>query len=443
MDPTDHRTALSHNSTLRYLVLFAALFTQGFPLGLFFYAMPIWLAANDVSAAAIGLVLSASTLPWTFKFFAGFLMDRFTYRPMGRRRVWLIASQALIVLGLIIAAEMRPDHTQILLLSAVAFSVNTICAFQDTAISALAVDLVPEDERARANGFILAGEAIGTAFGTILSGILIARLGVDAAFLGMAAIVSAALILFSNVRERPGERLLPWTQGQVSNAVNAGSTHRWADVVAAVWHTMSKRNSLGLAVALSLYGSAFGAYVVVGPILATSFGGWTEESYASLAGIASLTAGFTGMLVFGRLIDRIGARLGRTIGMFGYAMVGVTFLVTAPLWNVQLVFVIVVFAAFLSDTFMRIGAHATAMRLCDTTGAATQFAIFLTCANVGTILSGVVIGWLEALGGQTLILAAGSGAAGLATLIMWRIKAQREDHDDAPLILDNVLNETA
>ena len=434
--------AASQSATLRYALLFIVLLAQGFPLGLFFYALPIWLAANEVAPASIGLFISAATLPWTLKLFTGFFMDRFMYLPMGKRRAWLIGSQGLIVLALLVSAQLKPDHTQILTLAAIAFAVNAFCAFQDTAINGLAVDLVPENERARANGFILAGEAVGTAIGTILSGLLIARMGVEAAYYSMAGCVALSLILLLVTRERPGERLLPWTPGRASDVATQEVAKGWHALLGAVWSVMSRRESVLLACALGLYGFTLGLYAVIGPVIATQFGGWTDEGYATLSGVASLVAGLLGMLVFGWLIDRIGPRIGRTIGMVLYALVGVVFVASAPFWQAQIVFVLVVFGAFLSDVLMRIGAYATAMRLCDLKGAATQFALFLACANFGTILSGLVVGWLDALGGQTLILLTGSATGLIATLALWAIKDAADSPDEIlrldPMARDSV-----
>lgn len=435
--------ALSQSTSLRFTVLFIVLLAQGFPLGLFFFAVPIWLAASDADAAAIGILISAATLPWTFKLFSGILMDRFTYLPMGKRRAWLIGAQALIVVALLVGAFLDPQSSQILALSAIAFSVNAFCAFQDTAISGLAVDLVPEDERARANGFILAGEAVGTAIGTILSGVLIARMGIASAFYGMALFVGLSLILLLLMRERPGERLLPWTEGQTSNEARRQVADGWRTLLKSIWGVMSKKESLLLATSLGLYGFAYGLYAVIGPVIATQFGGWSDEGYATLNGVASLIAGLLGMVVFGWLVDRIGARLGRTIGMCLYALVGVILFAMAPYWQVQIVLAIIVFLAFTSDVLMRIGAYATAMGLCDDKGAATQFALFLACANFGTILSGVVVGWLDAVGGQSLILLVASGAGFIATLALWIIAEPHQGQSDVDVRSDPIAGDAA
>ena len=77
---------LSTSPRLRYIT-FSALYTaQGIPEGLTFFAIPAWLALNNVSAAAIGGYLARSK-PWSFKLFAGPLMDRWSYRPWAGRPV--------------------------------------------------------------------------------------------------------------------------------------------------------------------------------------------------------------------------------------------------------------------------------------------------------------------------------------------------------------------
>nr|WP_298930319.1 hypothetical protein [uncultured Erythrobacter sp.] len=56
---------LEKSSKLRFLTVFLFYFTQGVPIGLFFYAIPAWLAVNSASIAAVAGVVSASIMPWT------------------------------------------------------------------------------------------------------------------------------------------------------------------------------------------------------------------------------------------------------------------------------------------------------------------------------------------------------------------------------------------
>lgn len=207
---------LSEHRNLRFVMLFLLYVSQGLPFGLIDFALPAWLAQNGASAAAIGGVLAMIILPWTFKLGYAFIMDRYAFLAMGRRRPWIIVGQAGLVAALVTMAFADPGVEQIGVITALAFAMGLASAFQDVAVDGLAVDIMPADEIERVNGYMFGGQAIGTATGAAASGYLIAYHGLPAAVLTLAAIIAAILALVLVVRERPGERLLPWTKGVAS-----------------------------------------------------------------------------------------------------------------------------------------------------------------------------------------------------------------------------------
>ncbi|MFY8048258.1 MAG: hypothetical protein ACOVNS_05505, partial [Erythrobacter sp.] len=140
---------LTDRLALRMLTLVLFYFTQGFPIGLFYFALPAWMASNGVSTIAIASVVGSASLPWTLKIVNGFLVDRYTFLPMGRRRVWIIGAQSLLVLTLVAGAIIAPLPSEIALLAALGFCANAAVTFQDAGIDSLAIDIMPEEERAR------------------------------------------------------------------------------------------------------------------------------------------------------------------------------------------------------------------------------------------------------------------------------------------------------
>src|SRR5687768_9021413 len=113
--------ALSQSRRLRLFAVLLLYIGQGVPLGLFMFAIPAWMAANGASAADVAYVLGLSALPWSLKFVNGFVMDRYTFLAMGRRRVWLIGAQLVMVGGLLTAAALAPGVGDIWLLGAIGF----------------------------------------------------------------------------------------------------------------------------------------------------------------------------------------------------------------------------------------------------------------------------------------------------------------------------------
>jgi MFS transporter, PAT family, beta-lactamase induction signal transducer AmpG len=162
---------LSESRNLRLFFLFILHVAQGVPIGLFWFAIPAWMAASGAGAGDIAFVLGLTALPWSPKLVNGFTLDRYTFLPMGRRRVWLIGAQLVMIALFIAWALLRPGVADVLLLGAIGFAVNTATTFQDVAVDGLAVETMDEDERGRASGMMFGGQSIGMALSTALSGL--------------------------------------------------------------------------------------------------------------------------------------------------------------------------------------------------------------------------------------------------------------------------------
>ena len=145
---------------------------QGFPQGIFFAAIPAWLAANGQSTVVIASAVAAASLPWSFKFLAGLFMDRYTWRSMGRRRPWLIGSQTGIVVALVIAAVLSPSASDTAIVIGIILTLSILTAMQDVALDALVVDLTPKAEMGRMNGFMFGGKVFGIAGGSAITSYL-------------------------------------------------------------------------------------------------------------------------------------------------------------------------------------------------------------------------------------------------------------------------------
>ena len=120
-------------------------FASGLPLALTGQAMQAWLSMEGLDVATIGF-LSLVGLPYTFKFLWAPLMDRFDLPWLGRRRGWLVLTQALLGGALLLLAGTSPSAaTRAFALLAVA--VAFMSASQDVVIDAYRTDLLPARER--------------------------------------------------------------------------------------------------------------------------------------------------------------------------------------------------------------------------------------------------------------------------------------------------------
>ena len=136
-----HRLRALH----RLAVVLILGFASGLPLALTGQAMQAWLSMEGLDIATIGF-LSLVGLPYTFKFLWAPLMDRFDLPWLGRRRGWLVLTQALLGIALLLLAGTSPSSaTRAFALLAVA--VAFMSASQDVVIDAYRTDLLPARER--------------------------------------------------------------------------------------------------------------------------------------------------------------------------------------------------------------------------------------------------------------------------------------------------------
>jgi PAT family beta-lactamase induction signal transducer AmpG len=408
---TSFLPSISEHKNLRFFCIFIMYVAQGVPVGLFFFAIPAWLAANGASALEVGSYVGATALPWSLKFVNGFLMDRFAFLAMGRRRAWLIGAQIVMVAGLLGLALTNPAVTDIALLSTFSFAINAATTFQDVAIDGLAVDLVPDPERARANGLMFGGQSVGIAAGTAVTGYAIPIYGFPIAVMGTAVLVTLVLCIILVVRERPGERLLPWSQGEASQTNLSRHVGKWIPLFKNAWSAMLTRESILVATALSMVGVAYGIYIGGMPLIATNIGGWTDAEFSSLSASAALFTGFMCILVFGVFTDKVGTRRAAMLGFIAMLALSLAMVAVQPQWTSPII--IQGFAmGFLSlNYFLTIALAAAAMRQCSLKVAATQFTLYMAVSNFGISIGGAVLGPLEGIGGYPAMLIGIAGAS--------------------------------
>lgn len=403
--------SISEHRNLRFFCIFIMYVAQGVPIGLFFFAIPAWLAASGASALEIGGFVSATALPWSLKFINGFLMDRFAFLAMGRRRAWLIGAQIIMVLGLLGLALANPSVSDIALLSAFSFAINTATTFQDVAIDGLAVDLVPDPERARANGLMFGGQSVGIAAGTAVTGYAIPAFGFPIAVLGTAALVAFVLAIILVVRERPGERLLPWSKGQASQTSLSRHVGKWIPLFKNAWSAMLTRESILVAVAMMMNGLAYGIYIGGMPMIATDIGGWTDAEFSALSASAALITGFLCIFVFGIFTDKVGTRRAALLGFTVMMLLCLAMVAAQANWTSP-TFIRGFAIGFLSlNYFLTVALAASAMRLCSLKVAATQFTLYMAISNFGISIGGGFLGPLEGVGGYPAMLIGMAGAA--------------------------------
>lgn len=416
---------LEHSRALRLFTLFILYVGQGMPIGLFWFAVPAWMAVSGASAADVGIVASFTALPWSLKLVNGFFMDRYTFLPMGRRRAWILGAQGVMIASLLVAALIGPAATDVPFLAAIGFTVNMATTFQDVAVDGLAVDIMSEDERARGSGMMFGGQSIGIAAATAICGLVIEDYGAPAAFSIVAAIILALCIYISLFRERDGERRMPWSAGTANARNLAIQLEAWWPLLKTTFTSVTKTVSVLWLPVLFGRGILYGGFAGSTPLIGANYVGWDTGQITSLTASAGLAGGILAMTLGGWLGDRFGAkRIGIMWLCVQLAMIlGMYFAV--PYWGNPTLFMAFVCAWIALDLLLTVSLLPVSMRLCDPKVAATQFTIYMAISNFGISFGAFMLGQTDAMGGlPSIFLVVGTGVA-IALALMITVKFPR------------------
>ncbi len=413
--------SLESSGPLRLFTIFLLYAGQGIPLGLFDFAIPAWMAVNGASAADIGFLVAMSAGPWSFKFIAGFLIDRYAILSMGRRRSWIIGAQAVIVAFLIIFAILNPGAKDVILLGMVALAVNTAVVFQDVAVDALTVDILKEEERAIGGSLATGGQVLGIAASASLAGLIVYSLGAGAAYLvcaGLVLVVTAHLIWLT---ERNGERRLPWTQGTTHPFNLTYAPEGWLPMLKSTLRNTSAPVSLAWIPVIMVKGLVYGTCLVFFPLVASQFGGWSEAEIGSVNGTAQLVAGIVSIAIGGFFVAKIGAQRAMLLFTICSIVLLVWMLTSQSAWAEPGNITIFGFGWTIIYVLGGIGQVVIIMRLSPPRIAAAQYSIYMACSNMGITLAGIVIAAVAIFStpeGMLMLLIGGQVLAGLILLVV-------------------------
>src|ERR1700687_3424080 len=189
----------------RVLIVLLLGFSSGLPLALSGSTLLVWMRESGVDLGTIGLFALVGT-PYTLKFLWAPLTDAlhvpwFT-RAFGRRRGWLLCSQLLLIVSILLLALTDPARSP-LFVALGALLVAAMSSTQDIVVDAFRVESLPESEQAAGMASYVAAYRIGMLASTAGALFLVSgfeALGLtkhdawSAGYIAMAALVVVGMI---------------------------------------------------------------------------------------------------------------------------------------------------------------------------------------------------------------------------------------------------------
>lgn len=397
--------SLAERRELRLFTLCALYVAQGIPWGFMATTIPAYLGAHGMDPAAIGKALAMTTLPYAFKWVWGPIIDSFTIPRFGRRRPWIVFAQLMMALT-VGAMILIPDLTLDLKLLAWMILIHTVFnALQDVAVDGLAVDLLRDDERGKANGLMYACKYGGGAVGGVGMAKVIGWSSLETALIIQTSILLAIMLVPLLVRERSGP---------------PEERPRFTVVLRSLAEVFSIRSAFLMAALMLSIHLALGVLTANAYALFTQELNWTAEDYSEVTGGWGLLAGLCGSIIGGALADVLGRR--RLIAMASIAM-GLGWLAFGLLeaqWeNHEFVYTLAMFETACTS-MMVVGLFALCMDVAYPPIGASQFTAYMSLSNFSTTLGFLLTAELRGVVDfRDCYLAAGVYQVVIVALLLW------------------------
>lgn len=385
--------ALAQNKVLRYLSFSALYLAQGIPEGLLWFGLPAWMAMNGKTPAEIGGFVAILGLPWSFKLFAAPIIDRFTYLIMGRRRPWILFGQFGLAASFLSMAFITDPLNNMAMLRLLGFFVGFFAVIQDIAVDGLAIDILPVDQQARANGLMWGSKTVGISASVAAGVFIINKFGFFYAIASFSVLVFLIMLIPLLIKERPCEKKLPWsTKGGISRNAAKIQLQSWKAVFFSLFRVFFLPVSFVMGVAAFSFSIGKGLMDTLLPVFTVQHLGWTDTTYSQIFSFVNLGSGILGMFVAGVLIDFYGKiRMMRI-----YLVLIIAALIAAallkPYWHHPAVITSLVAVFYLLIVFTTIAIFAAAMNLCWKRISATQFTLYMAISNLGLAAGAWLLG---------------------------------------------------
>ena len=395
-------------------------FSSGLPLSLTGSTLQAWLTISAVDIATIAW-FSWIGLPYALKFLWSPLMDRFVPPLLGRRRGWMLLTQAGLVAGIAAMALSSPSES-LWILGCAALWVAFLSASQDVVIDAYRTDVLRVEERGMGAAVGVFGYRIAMLASGALALILADQIGWRTTYMLMAALmlVGAATALLAPEPAVPAD---------MPRSLREAVARPLADL-------FGRPGALALLALVMFYkfgdalaGTLTTAFLIRGV-------GFTPTDVGVVNKGLGLAALLVGALVGGTILTRMS--LFRALFIFG-VLQAVSNLSFAWLALAGKSYPLLIFTVGFENLASGMGTAAFvafAMALCNHSFSATQYALLSAIASLGRILFGPLAGnMVEGLGWDGFfVLTFFAALPGLALVWVLRANIAEVERGSAPAL---------
>jgi len=370
----------------RVITLCVLYIAQGLPWAFITVTFVTFLAVEGVSAGMIAKLLLVGTLPWTFKFLWGPVIDRYQYRPMGRRRPWILFAEAGMILTLSLILFIPDPTTNLNAVVGIFLVYNVFTSLQDVSTDALAVDVLRPDEFEKVNSYMFSSKLVGGMIGGAGLGTIIGFVGIKGAILLQIPILLLIMMVPLMMTERPGDIRFPWNKSDVGLWSDEQKVERNFVQILSNIRTAFSLRSAQLGVVLSLSKSLSYFLVPVLPILFVQELGWSEEGFNATKGGLLVIVLMLGYIVGGQLGKRFGGKSIIIYSTLALVIISIIWGFTESMWENRMFLVTIWSMHTFCQGMVYINIFSLMMKVTWPEVGGTQYTAYMAMMNLSAVI---------------------------------------------------------
>ncbi|UOQ78424.1 MFS transporter [Hymenobacter sp. 5516J-16] len=384
---------LRESTGLRYFTFFYLYVMQGIPAGFGLTAIVNYLTGRGLDATTVASFSAAIGLPWTLQFVWGPLIDKYQESVIGQRKQWVVLTQLVAALASLVLLLVRDPVAQ-LKLTMLAFVVHSVFAsIQDASVDAIAIAVVPEAERGRANAFMRGGFLLGSALGAAGLSWMLHRYGFFSAALAQSVVLLALTVLTFFIRLERTDQLLPRFGSLPATARRNADNPPVGWLFRELYRAITEPRTLRLFGVIAVTYLCFGAFGWAYSYHLIHELHWADSDVSILQGSWGSAATLCLIVAGGILADRIGAaRLQRRVmlvlGLFLLVFCSLSFL-----WHYEPVATLGLLVWNMADPSLSVAALPLLMALCRPRIEGSQFTTYMALVNLCGVSGSLLTGW--------------------------------------------------
>lgn len=384
--------ALSQSAPMRFSTFFYLYFMQGIPSGFALTGIANYLNGKQVSSAEIGTYVSIVGLPWVIQFMWGPIIDRYQYSVIGHRKQWVVLTQFAAFLASLFLLLISDPVTQLTLLGVVFFTHSLFASVQDASVDAMAIAVVPEEERGRVNAFMRGGLLTGISFGAAGLAFVMHEFNFKTAVWVQSGLLLLFTVITFFIKLHPDDPLLPSRKVRQANKI-LPENPELKTVFQDLWKSITSPANLFTFTIIIITYLCFSIFIRSLSFYLIQVLRWPDQEVSVLQGGWGSLVTLTVILTSGFFADKIGFRKLQLQVMGVLAVFLILFNLLWFWWDIRAFTISGLLFWNIADPLFSIAAFPILMTLCKEYTAGSQFTAYMAFINLSEVIGAYLSGW--------------------------------------------------